>query len=432
VQLNQLELDVSGLSLQIIPPSLRAYHMNWKNLDLSFNKFSTWPNVSEFAQLEELYLQGNQLTELGRDLEGLVSLKALFVNGNQLSKLGDSIGGLKALEKLDVANNKIITISPKIGDCRTLEDLNLSGNPLGTVPVTFGNLEFLEMLDLSGCSLTYIPDQFCGMIRLLELNLGNNMLKQLPEDFGHLTRLVSLNLSDNQLQELPLSLGNCNHIDSILIDRNPIEDEMVWTKYKIGSDHLMDYLSKKTFALNLEEKKRERQQAKKDPKPKGKVKPTEITTAFALDDDWEEVEDEEQISDEEKYLRIRSHSQKLAGECRNEVVTLKRALNRAATLEEIVPIAKAMRELIPHMNIARQQMSQIAKPKPPLFQGDEDKVTKLKKTTAVAIREFETVLNAIFNMVSGNATLQQLVPLSGVITGSLAVLQLVTKDIVDK
>ena len=84
------------------------------------------------------------------------------------------------------------------------------------------------------------------------------------------------------------------------------------------------------------------------------------------------------------------------------------------------------------MNVARQQMAPIPKPKPPLFQGDEDKVTKLKKTTAVAIREFETVLNGVFNMVSGNATLEQLVPLSGVITGSLSVIQLVTKDIVDK
>jgi hypothetical protein len=57
--------------------------------------------------------------------------------------------------------------------------------------------------------------------------------------------------------------------------------------------------------------------------------------------------EEEVLSDEERYLKIRSHSQKLAGECRNEVITLKRALQKAQTLEEIVPIAKAMRELIP-------------------------------------------------------------------------------------
>jgi len=366
-------------------------------------------------------------------------LKALYINGNQLARIGDGIGGLPALEKLDAANNKITFISDHIGDLRTLEELNLSGNPLGTVPAGFGNLEFLEILDLSSCDLTQLPDEFVGMIRLLELNLGNNRLTYLPENFGNMSRIVSLNLSDNQLVELPFTLGACVHMDSILIDRNPIEDEDVWTKYKIGTDHLMDYLGKQMFAFTQEEKKKDRALAKKEARQPKVAKPKQtggdiVPSAAALNEDegWEEVQEEAELTDEERYLRIRSHSQKLAGECRNEVITMKRALQRASTLEEIFPIAKAMRELIPHMNVARQQMAPIAKPKPPLFQGDEDKVTKLKKTTAVAIREFEQVLNGIFNMVSGNATLEQLVPLSGVITGSLQILQMVTKDIADK
>jgi len=355
-----------------------------------------------------------------------------------MTRLGDGIGGLPALEKLDAANNKITFVSERLGDIRTLEELNLSGNPLGTVPASFGNLEFLEILDLSSCELAQLPDEFSGMIRLLELNLGNNRLTHLPENFGNMSRIVSLNLSDNQLVELPFTLGACVHMDSILIDRNPIEDETVWAKYKIGTDHLMDYLGKKMFAFTQEEKKKERAAARKEARQPKVAKPKQTggemvpTAAAMIDEGWEEVPEEEELSDEEKYLRIRSHSQKLAGECRNEVITMKRALQRATTLEEIFPIAKAMRELIPHMNVARQQMAPIAKPKPPLFQGDEDKVTKLKKTTAVAIREFEQVLNGIFNMVSGNATLDQLVPLSGVITGSLQILQMVTKDISDK
>jgi len=152
-----------------------------------------------------------------------------------------------------------------------------------------------------------------------------------------------------------------------------------------------------------------------------------------LDDGFVEEADEDEedarLSPEERHAKIRSHAQKLAAECRNEVITLKRALMKAAQLEEIVPIAKAIRNLIPHMNVARQQMAPIPKPQPPLFTGNEDKVTQLKKTTAVAIREFETVLNGIFNVVSGNATLEQLVPLSGVITGSLSILQAVTKTL---
>jgi len=98
-------------------------------------------------------------------------------------------------------------------------------------------------------------------------------------------------------------------------------------------------------------------------------------------------------------------------------------------LEEIIPIAKTLHALIPHMNAARQQMAPIPKPNPPLFRGDEDQITKLKKVTAVAIREFETVHQAVFNIVCGNPTLEQLVSLSGVITGSLAILQNATANI---
>jgi len=146
-------------------------------------------------------------------------------------------------------------------------------------------------------------------------------------------------------------------------------------------------------------------------------------------EDLDEDAEDAKLTPEERHAKIRAHSQKLAAECKNEVVSLKRALHKADQLEEIVPIAKAIRNLIPHMNIARQQMAPIPKPQPPLFVGNEDKVTQLKKTTVVAVREFETVLNGIFNVVSGNATLEQLVPLSSVITGSLSILQAVTKAI---
>lgn len=81
------------------------------------------------------------------------------------------------------------------------------------------------------------------------------------------------------------------------------------------------------------------------------------------------------------------------------------------------------------MNVARQQMAPIPKPNPPIFRGDEDPVTKLKKTTAVAVREFETVWQGIFNIVCGNPSLEQLVALSGVITGCLTILQELSREL---
>jgi len=143
----------------------------------------------------------------------------------------------------------------------------------------------------------------------------------------------------------------------------------------------------------------------------------------------DEVEEEKPISPEEKRLKLRATAQKLSGDCRNEVITIKRALMKATDLKDILPIAKCVRQLIPHMNTAREHMAPIPKPQPPILSGNETKETQLKKTTAVAIKEFETVLGGIFNIVSGNATLEQLIPLSGVISGCLQELQEVTKQL---
>jgi len=273
---------------------------------------------------------------------------------------------------------------------------------------------------------------------LLELNLGNNQLSKLPGDFGNMSRLVSLNLADNKLTDLPLSMGACVHLDSVLLERNPIKDAELMRKYNIGTDHLNDYLAKRLFAFTQDQKKRKREmeRAKKEAaKLRGDIrdkeddnedKKTAIPVSRRLDGF---NDDDEILTDEQKHAKIRAHSQKLAGECRHEVITLKRALQNANTLEDIVPIAKAIRDLIPHMNLAREQMAPIPKPKPPLFQGEEDKVMKLKKTTAVALREFESVLGGIFNVVSGNAPLEQLIPLSSVITGSLGILQEATRQV---
>eukprot|EP01125_Pyxidicula_operculata_P013496 TRINITY_DN4479_c2_g1_i1.p1 TRINITY_DN4479_c2_g1~~TRINITY_DN4479_c2_g1_i1.p1 ORF type:complete len:451 (-),score=104.43 TRINITY_DN4479_c2_g1_i1:62-1414(-) len=262
VNQNSFELDLSGLNLSIVPVTIKSFHLNWTNIDLGFNKFTNWPTLNDFAMLEELWLTGNQLMEMGKDLTGLRSLKSLYINGNALTAIPDSICHLSALEKLDAANNQIRTISPRIGELRKLEELNLSGNPLGTVPSSMSKLELLEVLDLSGCELQILPSEFPGMIRLLELNLGNNQLKKLPEEFGKMSRLVSLNLSDNMLSELPVTMGSCVHMDSCLLERNPLKDQEMMRKYNLGTDHLVDYLSKRMFAIKQEEKLKERQKAR--------------------------------------------------------------------------------------------------------------------------------------------------------------------------
>lgn len=87
------------------------------------------------------------------------------------------------------------------------------------------------------------------MTRLLELNLGSNRLTSLPETLGRMSRLVILNLSDNLLEDLPLSSGLCIGLcklgAGINIDRNPIKSSDLIKKWKIGTDHLQDFLEKR-------------------------------------------------------------------------------------------------------------------------------------------------------------------------------------------
>lgn len=170
---------------------------------------------------------------------------------------------------------------------------------------------------------------------------------------------------------------------------------------------------------------KKKQTATKERKPRAKK--VEVVEEEEDDDDWIEVVEEEDedagLSDAEKHAKIRGHSQKLATEVKNELTSLKRYLNNATTSDVIILIAKAIRELIPFMNAARQQMAAIPKPNPPVIKASDDQVTKLKKTVAVAMREFESVHQNVLFVVCGNPTIEQLVSLSNVITGSLQILQ---------
>jgi len=145
-------------------------------------------------------------------------------------------------------------LGEEIGCLTKLEELTLSGNPISALPESIGECISMETCDLCCCELVTLPEQFCYMTRILELNLGSNKLTILPESIGRMTRLVVLNLSDNHLTDLPLSLGYCEGLDKIgagiNIDRNPIKSSDMVKKWKIGTDHLCDYLQKRLSVNN--------------------------------------------------------------------------------------------------------------------------------------------------------------------------------------
>jgi len=245
-------IDLEGTAIDRLPGELfekRFPLFKFCTLRLAFNKFIDFPDLEAFTKLELLDLSGNRLVSLPPTIGLLTSLKELYLNGNQLKMLPNEIGDLTALTALNLSNNRLKHLVDDLGNLRRLEALNVTGNPINALPEAIGECISMEVLDLSCCELTRLPEQFCYMTRLLELNLGSNRLEKLPENIGRMTRLVVLNLSDNCLRDLPLSLGLCTGLDKlgagINLDRNPIDNPELMKKWKIGTDHLVDYLEKR-------------------------------------------------------------------------------------------------------------------------------------------------------------------------------------------
>ena len=65
-----------------------------------------------------------------------------------LTQLPDGIGNLEQLEELDLEGNQISVLPDWIGNLKRLRDLDLRSNRLRYVPVSIRNLSLLEKLDL--------------------------------------------------------------------------------------------------------------------------------------------------------------------------------------------------------------------------------------------------------------------------------------------
>jgi hypothetical protein len=422
-----LELDLTGCDLQQTPGPLRV-RTDWLSVDMGFNKFLVFPEMNEFAQLQQLWLGGNNIQEINNSVSVLVNLKKLYVNGNKLVRITQFISCLSKLEIFDLSNNQLASIPPEVGSIPTLEELLLGGNPLKSIPGEIGNLAFLEKLDLNGCQLQEIPKEFAGLIRLLVLDLGTNQIRQLPAEIGAMSRLVELNLSDNLLTDLPLSMGNCVNLGKVILERNQIKDEELLRKYNIGTDHLKDYLQKKLFAFDQEQKRRQRMVERRKNAAGKLKKDQEEPKEEPIEEKPIEIP-EENLPPQERYDKARNQAINSMFESKKVVITMKRALARTGSLENIILIAKAIRELIPHMNRARDEMATIPKPQPPNFFGNESKVDMLKKTTAVAIRECETVLEGINSVIQVSSPLEKILVMREVLVSIVRVLQLFEKEI---
>ena len=101
-----------------------------------------------------LDVRNNQLVGLPSSIQKLNKLEQLYLDGNNFTELPAEIGDLKELRQLHVSNNQLVGLPTSIQKLNRLLGLCLDGNKLTELPAEFGDLEELRELYVSGNPLT--------------------------------------------------------------------------------------------------------------------------------------------------------------------------------------------------------------------------------------------------------------------------------------
>jgi len=278
----------------------------------------------------------------------------------------------------------------------------MMGNPLEKIPKSLGACQALEVLDLSCCNLVSIPEEFTYMTRLLELNLATNELASLPNNIGRMSRLVILNVSDNKLTDLPLSLGMCIGLSKfgagINLERNLIKDEEMIRKYKIGPDHMVDYLEKR-MAVNGTPQLTEYEVpflTKKEPKkvtqPLSESKPK---TDIKEDNKKKLEEDKHQQELAQKLIVLKKWcNTTIQGELRPKCTNFAKNVSTQTDLQQVMLYAQAIKLLRPEIEKIKPLITQYDAPKP-VFGATASKIEQLIAAITAAANEALLVLRSL-------------------------------------
>ncbi|XP_060556179.1 leucine-rich repeat protein soc-2 homolog [Ruditapes philippinarum] len=171
---------------------------------------------------------GNSLTSIPESFGNLGQLEEVYLNENELVKLPDSLCRLKHLKVLKLTGNQLKVLPEEFGELTALEKLSCDENILFRLPKTFGCLENLRILELSCNSIEKLSEGF-GMLRSLEvLNLCSNKLTSLPESFGNLPNLKTVDISVNEIKFLPSHFNSSLTLQKIYIDSNLLQTLPDW------------------------------------------------------------------------------------------------------------------------------------------------------------------------------------------------------------
>lgn len=189
--------------------------INLKMLDLSNNRLTSLDSVlskdNRYGQLQELYLNDNQLTDIS----------ALCEIGDEVTEIYDSEGNITDEITTQIVINRAPMLQFLILDNNHLNDDDMAA---------FSNFKTLKFLSLGNNDITTVSS-FKNISTLLELHLQDNNIEDI-RDLRFLSGLQSLYLGGNNLRNVYAGSTESNisylryltNLEILYLDNNNIED----------------------------------------------------------------------------------------------------------------------------------------------------------------------------------------------------------------
>ncbi len=243
-------LYLHGEGLTELGPEIQKF-VNLRTLSLVNNRLKTIPpEVGLISSLTKLNLSENQITELPAELSNLKNLEELDISYNGMKQLPEVITQMRNIKFLTLNHNQLVNLPNDFGNLNELCQLSLNNNLLETIPASVGNFKKLHYFNLSFNRLTHLPDEFFDQENLSRLILWDNSLEQLNSLIGNLKNLEDLTLRENELTYLPDELCELKNLTQLDLGGNQLS-ALPRCLNKLTK---LKYLSMESSGQNLSEK----------------------------------------------------------------------------------------------------------------------------------------------------------------------------------
>ena len=217
-----------------------------KNLDRKSLKESLKQWVEQGNKNEDRQKAANRILRCHKR-----KMKTLSLASFKLTAIPSCIKQLPDLEKLYLNENNLSDLPAEIANLTNLSTIRIDGNShIKQIPSCLGKLEKLKILDAADCSINNIDTLKKIQSPLQMLNLRNNDISGDLQPLAHLKTLTYLSIFGNEaISELPKELLDFPNLKELLADQklkqtNPSIFEKVKTRKKISDTSLLSLLNK--------------------------------------------------------------------------------------------------------------------------------------------------------------------------------------------